>query len=630
MESQKQQKTALFCPHNSNFDNIEAYKRNKTIITTMVPKPDDHSERSARQGEPDERIAESRQQFTNTNTNHEKNGDNGNNDRGTTKKGKSGPRMIEDDDALDQKPTQEQADMEAKRKARATSSTATTSVVARFPPPRSIPIDKERQAKERAKTSSSRASLPADSEVSTNSVKSFTKLDRDIEVKAQARRAMVTGTMTARKTAAATMNPSKGCAFTAAGSISSNSCKGPALIPGVYEERYDDDSRINKKNNSRGTLSKDIVFGGAEDSNKASCHGLDSGNKMTNQVRAGADALFGGNQENPKTTRHSAGVRMFGADDDDGDDAYATSKKKKDLEAGLQEARVGGSDTGGIGGFGEVANMTQGSDCQDLGDNTLAVAREVVDVEEDDTFIPAAVEFDPDAKPPLYKDRRFRIYSCLASLLALIVILAVVIPTQVINKGNNNNDGPTSAPTSYRESLGIQEELEMFVGTSKLNDIDSPYYRALDWILHEDEMQLSLEADNLLQRYILALFYFQTSTEGPWHSCNPPTGNQTEECVHQSLSASSPDHLYAPEPGSIRWLSGRHECECESRREYRLREAVSSECLKYTHKITLLLSPLPPLNAGIGVGCSVRDQVLRITIGKSFFCVAPSPRNRPY
>lgn len=573
---------ALFRPHNPILTTKKQAKKHNTNNTTMAPKPDDHSERSARQGEMDERIAESRNQFTNTantaNSNREENGGLGNSNRGTTKKGNNGPRMIEDDDALDQKPTQEQADLEAKRKARASSSRAQASVVARSPPPRSIPFDKERQAKELAKTSSSRASLPADSEVSTNRVKSFTKLDRDIEVKAQARRAMVTDTMTAKKPPARGVmtttkdRPPKSSAFTATDSSSNgNSRKGPALIPGVYEERHDNDSRINKKNssgsnNGKGTLSTDIVFGGAGDDNKASIHGLDAGNAMVKHggghVRAGVDARFGGNQDHPKKTSHSAGVRLFGADDID-DDAYVTSKKEKDLEGGLQGTRVGGSDTAGNGGFGEIANMTQGSEFEGLGDNTLAVAREVVEVEEDDTFIPAAVEFDPDAKPPLYKNRRFRFYSCLASLLALVVILAVVIPTQVINKGKNKNDGPTSAPTSYRESLGIQDQLEMFVGTSKLNDVNSPYYRALDWLLHEDEMQISLEADNLLQRYIMALFYFQTSMEGPWVSCNPPTGNQTEKCVHQSLQVAVPEYVYTPEPDSIRWLSGKHECECE-------------------------------------------------------------------
>mmetsp|Transcript_29042 Transcript_29042/g.41062 ORF Transcript_29042/g.41062 Transcript_29042/m.41062 type:complete len:404 (-) Transcript_29042:234-1445(-) len=46
-------------------------------------------------------------------------------------------------------------------------------------------------------------------------------------------------------------------------------------------------------------------------------------------------------------------------------------------------------------------------------DDNLAVAV-AISQEEDDAFIPAAIEYDPDSKPPLYKNRRFRFYFLLA------------------------------------------------------------------------------------------------------------------------------------------------------------------------------------------------------------------------
>lgn len=89
-------------------------------------------------------------------------------------------------------------------------------------------------------------------------------------------------------------------------------------------------------------------------------------------------------------------------------------------------------------------------------DNKLAIATAVTE-EEEDEFIPAAVEYDPDAKPPLYKNRRFRFYGCLAFFLMIVAVTAIVIPTQM---AQDENLAPTAAPTTYRESLGIQEQIE--------------------------------------------------------------------------------------------------------------------------------------------------------------------------
>ena len=46
----------------------------------------------------------------------------------------------------------------------------------------------------------------------------------------------------------------------------------------------------------------------------------------------------------------------------------------------------------------------------------LAVAT-AIDPDEEEAYIYNAIEYDPDAKPPLHKNRRFRVYSCLALLL---------------------------------------------------------------------------------------------------------------------------------------------------------------------------------------------------------------------
>lgn len=120
----------------------------------------------------------------------------------------------------------------------------------------------------------------------------------------------------------------------------------------------------------------------------------------------------------------------------------------------------------------------------------------------------------------------------------------------------------TVAPTTYRESLGIQKQLEIVFGAEKFADETKAHSTALAWLLHDDPMQLPPDAKHLMQRYVLALFYFQTTTRGPWRSCNPPVigSNDTRECGLQLLKWSWPELEFDTVP-SNRWLGKTHECE---------------------------------------------------------------------
>jgi hypothetical protein len=186
----------------------------------------------------------------------------------------------------------------------------------------------------------------------------------------------------------------------------------------------------------------------------------------------------------------------------------------------------------------------------------LAVAIAVKE-DEDDVFIPAAVEYDPDAKPPIYKNRRFRLYGLLACTLLVVVVAGVVgllaqkdLPVLVYE--------PTLAPTSLRYTLGIQEQLELVVGSEKLNDPKSAQYRAKEWIINDDPMQLSPNDANLMQRFLLAVFYFKTHEEGDWLSCNAPDEDSDDFCFYQKLVGVFPTEYRGV--AWYRWLSGNHEC----------------------------------------------------------------------
>jgi len=132
--------------------------------------------------------------------------------------------------------------------------------------------------------------------------------------------------------------------------------------------------------------------------------------------------------------------------------------------------------------------------------------------------------------------------------------------TRLVDRGDGFN-GPTSAPTTFRESLGIQEQLSNALGGVDFEDEDSVHYKALNWLVHEDPYQIEPNAENLIQRYAMAVFYLQTSQDEPWLSCNPPTGNQPDSCYYLYLTSTSSNPWRFLESYSQRWLSGVNECE---------------------------------------------------------------------
>ena len=191
----------------------------------------------------------------------------------------------------------------------------------------------------------------------------------------------------------------------------------------------------------------------------------------------------------------------------------------------------------------------------------LAVAMPVKDdEEEEDGYIQSAVEYDPDAKPTIQsRRRRFRLYAFL-TILALIAVGAGSIIGVI--KSDNGGDSKDIVPeVPYRETIGIWEGVERAVGGEVLNDPDSPYSKALQWITHNDTMEVVPASPNFLQRYICAYFYFATinNENGEWLSCNPLGGNQSDDCMYQSLYNIHPVPSYEDIPAK-RWLSGQHEC----------------------------------------------------------------------
>ena len=206
----------------------------------------------------------------------------------------------------------------------------------------------------------------------------------------------------------------------------------------------------------------------------------------------------------------------------------------------------------------------------------LAVAM-AVDAGEEDEFIYAAVEYDPDSKPPLYKNRRFRIYSCIAMVIIISVSTLVVIYITKSAKADEIIDlnvaytpppttAPTSAPTTDREASGIKEQIEAGVlqrdvTFANLTKVD-PRWKALDWILFQDQMQLQSNDKNLYQRYVMALIAFALDSLA-WNYCgehrefDPKFGNVTGEFVVENCTVL--DVMGEEESHGV-WLSSTSEC----------------------------------------------------------------------
>jgi hypothetical protein len=198
----------------------------------------------------------------------------------------------------------------------------------------------------------------------------------------------------------------------------------------------------------------------------------------------------------------------------------------------------------------------------DDGDAAAAAGESVavaVEVDEEQVprikAVPMAANVTAKKKVPFHKAKTF----CKIALILLIsiIIFGVAIITIIVRAGYRDSDGDGVD----RENLGIREAIQALVGAEQLESPESPYSKALEWMIHKDPMQLVPGVhSNFVQRFIMAYFYYATTANGPWRSCNPRLGNELEFCYR--LVANTVDDL-GNEDGilSFRWLSSVHECQ---------------------------------------------------------------------
>ncbi|CAB9496615.1 Leucine Rich Repeat [Seminavis robusta] len=84
--------------------------------------------------------------------------------------------------------------------------------------------------------------------------------------------------------------------------------------------------------------------------------------------------------------------------------------------------------------------------------------------------------------------------------------------------------------------------------------------RAFDWIVNQDPMQLEYDSPNLVQRFLLVLFYYQTTRHQPWKVCNPaaiPQGSASSGFCYKAHHVSGE---ITTDIWGDQWLSASHEC----------------------------------------------------------------------
>jgi Leucine-rich repeat (LRR) protein len=122
---------------------------------------------------------------------------------------------------------------------------------------------------------------------------------------------------------------------------------------------------------------------------------------------------------------------------------------------------------------------------------------------------------------------------------------------------------PTAPPSTNREASGIREQVEAGILQRGANfstiDEDDPRYKALNWILHYDQLQLDSDDKNLYQRYVLALLAFSLDSTA-WYACGEHRkfGNVTENFVTESCEVANHATGQVEEHGV--WLSSTEEC----------------------------------------------------------------------
>lgn len=232
---------------------------------------------------------------------------------------------------------------------------------------------------------------------------------------------------------------------------------------------------------------------------------------------------FMGNARVSRTSRITASMAIYvsqHADDSDGSDEL---DEESELEL-AQPAILGAVAVAD----GSVERLSKGSltysDRNSTGSVRASRLQPVTEPEEADGDVQESKDEDSSKRevlrhrtnPEKQKSRRTFYYMVGAALFAVIVGVAVVI-LLVVGGSDTDMDQPTEAPT-LRQGL-LQSDVRTFLIAEQISSVQdfedpgSPQSLALDWIALEDVVLSRGFDDDMITRYVLAVYYF--SLDGP-------------------------------------------------------------------------------------------------------------------
>jgi len=206
-----------------------------------------------------------------------------------------------------------------------------------------------------------------------------------------------------------------------------------------------------------------------------------------------------------------------------------------------------------------------------IGVPDIAVATALAPDDEPE-YIYNAIEWDPEAKPPLHRNRRFRFYTYFAFAMIGIAVIFVVVyitsaskqsETDIIERDYEAQPtlSPTLSPITNREASGVLEQLEagiLYMRNETFADMNrgDPRMRALDWILHKDGMQLVSDDANLYQRFALAVLAYSMDSEAWCYRGGPGTNFNDTQCYifDEKQNATVPYGIWLSSTDECTWL----------------------------------------------------------------------------
>lgn len=200
----------------------------------------------------------------------------------------------------------------------------------------------------------------------------------------------------------------------------------------------------------------------------------------------------------------------------------------------------------------------------------LAVATKVVEDKEcDGIYRPEAYYYDEADRGSLIMSNKRRhwciIVGCgLAMFVGVLsIIMALVIQSTMgpnIDASQMVTTAPTGSPSTGAEAI-FMNEMSAIVGDGVFKE-NSYLGRAANWMMNDDPKGLGPFDPTFLQRFILVVIYFSTTSTmgGTWQTCNPPGTEEDTSCSFGVLIRQEDDSLGYQYQRSFRWLSAESEC----------------------------------------------------------------------